>query len=256
MENYLQTMLIVCPLVFIAGFVDSIAGGGGLITMPAYILAGLPAHAAFGSNKFSSTIGGAMATLKYAKSGKIRWKTALTAAGGSLITAWLGAKIVMKLSEETLQLFMMFALPVVAIFLLTRSNLGEESSAERSLSPKKELLTALAIGGACGLYDGLFGPGTGTFLILGFSAFMGMGLVSASGNAKVVNLASNLGACIVYLLGGKVLFAVAIPAAICSSLGNILGARTAIKGGSKIIKPVILMVVALLLLKIAADLFG
>lgn len=256
MENYLQTLLIVCPLVFIAGFVDSIAGGGGLITMPAYILAGLPAHVAFGSNKFSSTIGGAMATAKYAKSGKVHWKTALMAAGGSLLTAWIGAKIVMKLSEETLQLFMLFVLPVVAIFLLTRSNLGEERSTELNLSPQREMQIALAIGQVCGLYDGLFGPGTGTFLILGFSAFMGMDLVNASGNAKVVNLASNLGACIVYLLGGKVLFAVAIPAAICSSLGNILGARTAIKGGSKIIKPIILLVVALLLLKIATDLFG
>lgn len=253
MQAYLHTLLIACPLIFTAGLVDSMAGGGGLISLPALLLAGLPPHAAFGTNKFAGTLGSSVAALKFARSGKIQWRTALMAAAASVICAWLGARVVLHLSERMLNLFMLFVLPAAALFLLLHRSPGQ--GVQRVLSIRGLLLRTLAIGGACGFYDGIFGPGTGTFLILGFSAFLGLDMVTASGNAKVVNLASNLGACIAYLLGGQVLFAVALPAALCSCLGNYLGARLAIRGGAKYIRPVILLVVGILIAKISIDLF-
>lgn len=254
MENYLQILLVVCPLVFLAGVIDSMAGGGGLISMPAYLLAGLPPHLTYGTNKFASTIGTGIAAIRYARSGKVRWKIALTASVSSMLCGWCAAQVVLLLSERTLNLFMSVCLPLVAVFLFTRKDFGGDESRDLALTPRRMAGRALLVGAVCGIYDGLFGPGTGTFMLLGFTLLLGLDMTTASGNAKVVNLASNLGALMAYLLGGKVLFPVAIPAAICSCLGNYLGARLAIKGGARYIKPAITVVIGMLLVKVAGGL--
>lgn len=250
-EITLKTYLIVCPLVFLAGFIDSVAGGGGIISLPAYIVAGLPVHFAYGTNKMANSFGTALATWEFAKSGYVRLKPALIAALGALIGGWIGSQIVLMLSAHTLQIMMMVLLPLVAVFMLTHKNMG--SDVDNIVPKKKEYALSFIIGLATGCYDGVFGPGTGTFMLMSFTAFLGYAMITASANAKVANLASNVGALVSYVLGGKVLFAIAVPCLLCSCAGNYIGSKMAIKKGSRFIKPVIIVVITLLFIKIIVD---
>lgn len=253
MYSYGVMLLIICPLVFCAGFVDAAAGGGGIISLPAYIFAGIPIHAAYGTNKFANCIGTSIASAKFFKSGNIKIKSALSSAFGALIGSWFGTQLVLILDDKYLQYCLIVILPVVGLFLLFNRRIGQEKK-KKELSKKKVYLIALAIGIVIGAYDGFFGPGTGTFLILAFTSFLSLDIITASGNAKIVNLASNLAALIAYILNGKVFFMVGIPAAICAVVGNYLGAHFAIKNGAKFIKPVIVLVIILLFAKIASGL--
>lgn len=256
MNELIKMCLVVCPLVFLAGFVDSVAGGGGLISLPAYLLAGLPAHIAAGTNKFAMSFGTLTATVKYMKSGRILWRIAAIAAVGAVIGSYIGASLALVFSEKTLKLLLLAALPCVAIFLTVKKDFGNDESQLKNYSTARSALISGAIGFIMGIYDGLIGPGTGTFLIIAFSAFLGTDLLTASGCAKVANLASNLTALAVYALGGKVMYALAIPAMAFCILGNWLGARFAIKGGSKNVRKIMFVVLALLFIKVGTDLLG
>ena len=239
--DYMQTLLILCPLVFLAGFVDAIAGGGGLIALPAYLFAGLPAPTAIGSNKLSSCSGLVAACYKYFKEKKVRLSVALYSALGCIVGAGCGTRLALFFPERTLRLIVLIAVPI------------EQS--DRPLSRKKEALISTAIGVAVGLYDGLIGPGAGTFLILGFTTFLGIGLVQASACAKVSNMASNLTSVVIYAISGNVQYLLAIPAALCSILGGYTGAKVAVKGGGKRVKQFMYVVLVLLFVKLVADLF-
>lgn len=249
MYSYQIMLAIVCPLVFCAGFVDAVAGGGGLISLPAYIFAGVPIHIAYGTNKFANCTGTFVACVKFFKSGNIRIKSAVLSAAGALIGSWFGTQLVLVLDEKYLKYCLMIILPVVAVFLLFNRNFGSSDEVKK-LSNKKLYVLSFIIGMVIGAYDGFFGPGTGTFLVLSFTSILGFDLITASGNAKVVNLASNFAALIAYMINGKILFSIGIPAAICAILGNYIGAHMAIKSGVKVIKPIILVVVVMLLGKV------
>ncbi|WP_293983511.1 TSUP family transporter [uncultured Clostridium sp.] len=249
MYSYQIMLAIVCPLVFCAGFVDAVAGGGGLISLPAYIFAGVPIHIAYGTNKFANCTGTFVACVKFFKSGNIRIKSAVLSAAGALIGSWFGTQLVLVLDEKYLKYCLMIILPVVAVFLLFNRNFGSSDEVKK-ISNKKLYVLSFIIGMVIGAYDGFFGPGTGTFLVLSFTSILGFDLITASGNAKVVNLASNFAALIAYMINGKILFSIGIPAAICAILGNYIGAHMAIKSGVKVIKPIILVVVVMLLGKV------
>lgn len=253
--DYMQTLLILCPLVFLAGFVDAIAGGGGLIALPAYLFAGLPAHTAIGSNKLSSCSGLVAACYKYFKEKKVRLSVALWSALGCIVGAGCGTRLALFFPERTLRLIVLIAVPIVAVFLATRKDLGKDEQSDRLLSRKNEALISTAIGVAVGLYDGLIGPGAGTFLILGFTTFLGIGLVQASACAKVSNMASNLTSVVIYALSGNVQYLLAIPAAVCSILGGYTGAKVAVRGGGKRVKQFMYVVLVLLFVKLVSDLF-
>ncbi|MEF9951073.1 MAG: TSUP family transporter [Clostridium sp.] len=255
MYSYEVMLLIICPLVFIAGFVDSIAGGGGLISMPAYVLAGVPVHVAYGTNKFVSSIGMSVSTFKYFKSGNVKLKPALISAAGALIGSSIGAYIAVLLDEKYLKYCLIIILPMVAIFLLFNRGFGRESNVVEK--PTKVVFPlCFVIGFVLGGYDGFFGPGTGTFLTIAFTSLCGFSIITASGNTKVVNLAANLAALLVFVINGKVWYALGIPAAICGMAGNYLGSSLAIKNGAKFIKPVIILVIVLLFGKIIMDFIG
>lgn len=256
MELSLTTFLIVCPLVFLAGFVDSIAGGGGVISLPAYFLAGLPPHLAAGTNKFVACLGTLTSTVKYFKSGKVQLFRALCTGVGALFGGAAGAAVALHIPENILHTIILIALPLVAVFLSIKRDFGADGGKEISFSPAKTALIAFGIGLGIGGYDGLVGPGTGTFLIIAYAGILGTDLLTASGCAKVGNLCSNIASLTVYLFGGKVLFALAIPAAAFCMLGNYLGARYAIKGGSKNVKKIMFVVLALLFLKFILELCG
>ena len=249
-----KILLIVCPLVFFAGFVDAIAGGGGIISLPAYLIAGLPAHFAAGTNKMAACLGTSVSTWKYHRGGKIRWKTAAISACGSLLGAFIGTQLALMFHEDVLKIIIIAALPMVALFLLLKRDFGTETESPKVRSSRANALLALVIGFVIGCYDGLIGPGTGTFLILAFTGILGFDLLTSSGCAKVSNLASNFVSMTLYIINGKTVFFVAIPAALFSIAGNYLGARTALKSGSKIIRRMLFIVLALLFAKLIFDL--
>nr|WP_302598292.1 TSUP family transporter [uncultured Cellulosilyticum sp.] len=245
MNDVVRMLVIVCPLIFLAGFVDAVAGGGGVISLPAYLFAGLPAHIAAGTNKLSAGFGTIMAAFKYLRDGKVKIRIAVFSALGAVVGSTIGTNLALFISEQLLKGLMLVAIPLVAIFLVTQKGLGKET-VEKEMSVSKQSILATVIGLVIGCYDGLIGPGTGTFLILAFSALLGLELVTSSGCAKVSNLASNITSMIIYTLNGKVLFWLALPAAVCAMLGGYTGARFAIKGGAKNVRYVMFVVLALL----------
>lgn len=247
-----QMFLIVLPMVFLAAVVDAIAGGGGLISLPAYTLAGLNYDFASGNNKFSSTFGTLMATVRYARSGALRVKPAVIAAALALPGSWLGTRAAMALGSRFMHGFMVFAVPVVGALVLFK---GKKAGGERPFTHRQYPVCAL-IGLVIGFYDGFFGPGTGTFLILMFTWLLGMDMVSASATAKPVNLVSNIVSLATRIAAGNVLFSLALPAMCCSLAGGWLGARLALTHGAKLIRAVMLGVLALLTVKLAVEWLG
>ena len=252
MQITVRMYLIVLPMVFLAAAVDAIAGGGGLISLPAYTLAGLDYNFASGNNKFSSTCGTLASTIRYAKSGVLQVRPALITAALALPGSWLGTRTAMILGDRIMRLFMVFAIPVVGVLVLLKGN-GPEKS--RPFTRMQYPLCA-AIGLAVGFYDGFFGPGAGTFLILLFTWLLGMDIVSASATAKPVNLTSNIASLVTRLAAGNVLFALALPAAVCSLAGGLLGTKLALTRGAKLIRRVMLGVLALLTVTLAMEWLG
>lgn len=253
MNELLKTYLIICPLIFLGGFVDSVAGGGGLITLPAYLMAGVPVHFAAGTNKVANGLGSATAMVRYLRSGKVLLRTSLLAAGGALAGAFFGAEVAKHLSESMLQGLMLVALPVVAVFLVFRKDLGREEK-EKTYSRTYETAVSILIGLVIGVYDGIVGPGTGTFLIMAFTTLLHLDMVTASGCAKVVNVASNVAAATSFILGGKIMWALVLPAAACSMTGNYCGAMYAIRGGGKKIRGMIFVVLGMMFVKMLLEL--
>ena len=251
MEVTWTTLLIVCPLVFLSGLVDAVAGGGGLISLPAYLLAGLPPHAATATNKCGSVFGTGLSTLRFLKNGRVRLGPAAVSAATALLGSVLGARLCLLVPDY----FLVAALPVLAVFLLFKRDFGLENKADALSGPLLMLLSGL-IGLVLGLYDGFFGPGAGTFVILAFTALCRFDLVTASGNAKVVNFCSNLAAFVTFALAGEIVWALGVPAAVCGLLGHYTGSGLALKKGAKAIRPMFFVVLGLLLCKTALELAG
>ena len=252
LTEYIRTLLIVCPLVFFAGFVDSIAGGGGTISLPAYVAAGVPYHLALGTNKFSSTIGTCVSAGRFIKNGKAHLKALLVAVPAALAGSAAGASIALKISEVYLQYTLVVMLPFLAVFVLKNKKFNDEGN-KRVPSGLTLVLSALA-GFAIGAYDGFFGPGTGTFLILVFNLVVGFDILTSSGCAKVINLASNVAALATFLAAGSVVVPVGVCAALFGVAGNYLGSGLALKKGVKLIRPVFVFVLLVLMIKVVYDL--
>lgn len=252
MAGLIQACLIVCPLVFLAGFIDSIAGGGGLIATPAYMLAGLPMHSVLGTNKAMSMFGTSVAAWKYIKSGNINWHAAIVAAAGSFAGSALGSQLALRIDGNTLKTIFVFILPVVAIFVLFGKKKNDNENTVM-LTGFKLNFVAFLVGVITGAYDGLIGPGAGTFMIIGFNMFVGLDYIKSGGCAKVVNVASNVSAFISFVTAGQVIWALAIPAALFSMAGNLLGSSYAIKHGSAVVKKVMIVVLIGIFIKLAID---
>lgn len=245
-----QMIAIVCPLTFLAGFVDSVAGGGGLISLPAYYLAGLPPVLAAGTNKLSACLGTVAATGRFIVGKKVDLRAGIAAALGAFPGSWLGTSLLKQIPEDTIRVMMIIAIPLVALVVLRK---GGNLNSKPIVSNQWRLPVCVAIGAVIGFYDGLVGPGTGTFLILMFTMLLGIEGVMASGTAKVVNLASNLASLSNLFLSGSVLVGLGLPAAACAIAGNLLGAGMTMKKGTKFIRGMLLVVLALLLAKMCYD---
>lgn len=244
-----QLFLIVCPLVFLAGFVDAIGGGGGLISLPAYLLAGVPVHHAIATNKLSSTCGTALTTFQFIRRGLVNWRLSIPAIVSAIVGSTVGANLSMATEDGIMEKILFFVLPVVAFVVLNPKLFHDNREGEWGLGVKT-WITALASALVIGIYDGFYGPGTGTFLIIAFTVLARMDLRTANAQAKVINLTTNITSLSIFLLNGQVVFLLGIAAAACNMAGNYLGAKLALNKGSRITKPVILLVLALLFLRI------
>ena len=245
-------LAFVCVMVFLAGFVDASAGGGGLIAIPAYLFTGMPAHCALGSNKLSSACGTTLSVFNFWRSGAVEPRSAAIAFAASLGGSALGAHIALLLSDAAIKTALLVILPCVALVVLFKRNFGDGGE-ERQISKRRAALLSAVIGALVGGYDGLFGPGTGTFGIIAFSMLLGFDLRTSSGNAKILNLASNYASLVTFIFAGDVIFSIAVPAAICNMAGNYLGSRCALAKGARFIRPMMLCVLAMLMLKLLWD---
>lgn len=246
-------VLLVCLGVFCASFMDAIGGGGGIISVPCYLLAGFPVHFALGTNKLSSCIGTVASTLRYIKNGCVDWGLGVPSVLLALFGAHIGTRLQLSVDEKYLKLLLLLVLPMIATILLKKKSLPENKGAQN------EWLRRAIVWGAAlliGTYDGFYGPGTGTFLLLLFCYLAKMDVRTASGNVKLVNLSSNIGALATSLMAGKVLIPIGLLAAVFSIAGQYIGAGLALKNGSKIVRPVILIVLLLLSAKVIAELLG
>ena len=253
MQIHFIQFLIVCPLVFLAGFVDAVAGGGGLISLPAYMIAGLPVHYAIGTNKLSSGMGTTISTARYTAKGYIPWKQAIFCVICALAGSALGARLALLLEDGIFRILMLVILPLTALYVTRRKALAQE---KEPFSRGKTLAISMLVALGIGVYDGFYGPGAGTFLILALTALAHMGLSSANGTAKAINLSTNIAALAVYWSEGKVLFPLGLAAGVFSVAGNWLGARFFEDRGARVVKPIMLTVLAIFFVRVLLELLG
>ena len=235
---------------FVAGVVDAIGGGGGLLTLPALLAAGLPPHLALATNKGCSTWGTAAATATFARAGKLRADRATVGFVGGALGAVAGARAQLAFSPAALRPIVLVLLVIVAVVLVVHR------PRPRGAAPIGDGAAWLpfAIALTLGAYDGFFGPGTGTFVIVAHATFLGATMGEATANAKAVNLGSNVASLATFAWRGTVLWAIALPMAAGNVIGGVLGARVAVRGGDRVVRLVVVAVSLALVAKLAVDL--
>jgi len=246
-------IILICGGVFLAGFVDAIGGGGGIIAVPTYLLAGLPTHFALGTNKLSSCIGTAASTFRYIKNGYVDWLLALPSIVLAIVGAHFGTRLQLMMDERYLKYLLLIVLPIAAFIMLKKKELPETRG---EIGPWLQRAIVWGAALVIGAYDGFYGPGAGTFLLFAFCHLAKLDVRTSSGNVKVVNLSSNIGALATSLMAGKVLIPVGLIAAVFSIAGHYIGAGLTIKNGAKIVRPVIFVVLILLAAKVILELLG
>lgn len=243
--------LIVAVGVFLASFMDAIAGGGGIISVPTYLLAGVPMHMALGTNKVSSGIGTAVSTARFIKNGYIDWKLGIPSVALALVGSFVGTSIQLMIDEVYLQYLLLIVLPGVAVVVLRQRQFPEERG---EIDRRKQCAIVWLASFVVGAYDGFYGPGTGTFLLLIYCNLAKMDVRTAGGNVKLVNLSSNIGAFVTSLRSGQVFLVLGLIGAVTSIAGHYVGSGLAIKNGSKIVRPTVVIVLILLAVKVVYEL--
>lgn len=247
----LLTYIIVCTTTFLGGFVDAIAGGGGLISIPGYMIAGLPAHYAIATNKLSASMGTAVATFKLARLGHIPWKRAFFCIIAAVVGGSTGARLALLVSADLFKRIMLVIIPLTAVYLSMNRSMGEE---KEPLGKTQTIIRAVIIAMVVGVYDGFYGPGTGTFLILLLMGAAHFSLGDANGTAKAINLTTAISSLIVYLLNGKVIIMLGLAGGITGIAGNYIGVTYFEKKGVKIVRPVMFIVLAIFFIRIISEL--
>jgi len=250
-----MTYILIFAFAFLAGFIDSIVGGGGLIQMPALLIlfSGMPIPTIMGTNKFAAFSGTSIATLRYIKQVKIPWKSILPAIFTALIFSFLGARVVSSINKEDIKIIVLCLLVAVAIYTFLKKDFGLSHAPK--LNATKTIVYSLLTGAVLGFYDGFFGPGTGSFLIVIFISIFGFNFLTSSVSAKLVNCATNISALIYFIYTGQIAYEIAIPVALFNMAGSFLGAKMAIKKGSAFIRTLFLFIVTCMILKFGYDIF-
>ncbi|TAX32715.1 TSUP family transporter [Rhizobium leguminosarum] len=242
-------LLLLCAAAFFAGFVDSIAGGGGPITVPVMLIAGIPPLQTLGTNKVQSLFGAASATIAYTRKGHVQLAEQLPMALLAVMGGSLGAALATIVPGQVLQAIMPVLLAAIAIFFAVKPNLNDLDTHCR-MTPFTFGLTLVPV---IGFYDGIFGPGTGSFFMLAFVTLAGFGMLKATAHTKLLNLGSNFGALIVFASFGAILWKIALLMGACQFLGAQFGSRLAMRIGAKLIKSLLVIVCVALAVKLLAD---
>ena len=249
----LTTIALLCIAGFIASFVDSIAGGGGLISIPAFMLAGLPPYMVLGTNKFSATAGSFTSSLQFIKSGKSNFVLLKYLIPFTLLGSMLGVKAVLNIDQKFLNTLVLILIMFIGIYTIFSKSLGIEDKF-KGLT-KKNVFCGIILAFFLGFYDGFFGPGTGSFLIFGFINIFGFNFVTSSANSKILNFISNITALILFALKGKINYMIGLPVAVSMIIGAKLGTSVALSKGSKLIKPIFVTMSLAVALKMLIVLF-
>ncbi len=248
-----STLLLLVLAAAFAGLIDAIAGGGGVITLPALLAAGLPPHLALGTNKGQAVVGSLLSLVRYRRAGLVHPERARVALPCGLLGALLGAELVLKVPPETLRPVVLVLLPLAAAAVVLGPRIRGREDAP---APQQAQLLTAAIAFAIGAYDGFFGPGTGTFLIAAFVLLLRESALRASADAKVVNFASNLASVALFANAGVVAWAVAAPMALGQLAGAWAGTHLVLRGGERVVRGAVVLVVLALVGKLAADMGG
>ncbi|MEO7589507.1 MAG: TSUP family transporter [Arachnia sp.] len=248
----IEMLALVMLVAFAAGWVDAVVGGGGLLQLPALLLVpGLAPVQALATNKLSSIFGTATASVTYVRRIRPDMRTALPMAGFAVAGSFGGAAVATVLPPEVFKPIIVVALLSVAIFVAVRPMMGAATSLR--FERGRHLVIACGLGVVIGFYDGLLGPGTGTFLIIALVSVLGYDFMASSAKAKIVNLGTNLGALALFIPTGNVVWGLGLSMAVMNMAGGYLGSRTAIAKGSGFVRVVFLVVVGVLILKLGSD---
>lgn len=251
--NY--TILIFAIVYFVAGLIDAVVGGGGLLTVPMLLinLPHQPLATLFGTNKIAAISGGTVAAFQYSRRITFNYKLLFSIIVVAVISSFCGAKIVSQIDSKQLKPFMLLIIIAIAIYTFIKKDFGAIATKDLKLS--RQLIYGCIIGFFVGFYDGFFGPGTGSFFVLGFIVLLGFDFLHASAYAKVVNCFTNFGALIVFISQGNYILPLAILMAICNILGNYMGTKMAFKNGNSFIRKFFLIVLSLMILRFGYDVY-
>lgn len=246
-------LYILCGFAFLAGFIDSIVGGGGLVQIPAFFVLypQLPVPNIISTNRLASAVGTTVAAYNYSRSVKIPWKTILYAGIPASLFSYLGATVQSMLPSELLKPLILVLIVLIAIYTYRKRDFGHQEALPAS--EKKLALRAAIVGSILGFYNGCIGPGTGTMLVFGFVSVIGYSFLSSSAISKVVNVIADFSSLIFFLIHKKVLFYLAMPMMACNVAGSYLGSRMAVLRGNAFIRKVFLVVVAGIVARFAWD---
>ncbi|MDD4028568.1 MAG: TSUP family transporter [Caldisericia bacterium] len=253
MELSITSYIMLCIFGFIAAWVDSIAGGGGIITIPAYLAAGIPPQFTLGTNKLSASFSSFTSSLRYFCSQKTNLRLMLILAPFTLVGSIVGVRTILLINNTLLHIVLSIGILTVGLYSIFHPSLGSIDSSLQHPT-KKSLWLGMLLSLALGFYDGFFGPGTGSFLMFTFIKLFGYDYLRSSANARFLNFISNITSLITFIVYGKVLFIVGIPVGICMIGGSWLGSHMAIKNGNKIVKPIFVIVTIAVAVKLIIDL--
>jgi hypothetical protein len=245
----LELLLILGLVAMVAGFIDAIAGGGGLITLPALLLSGVPPVSAIATNKLQAASATLSATISFARKGLIEWRKAIPIACMSFLGGTLGALSVTLMPKNVLLTIVPILLILVALYFIFSPKLSDVD--KKPLIPY--FLFALVVAPLLGFYDGVFGPGVGSFFIVAFVLLLGFKLVSALSYTKLANVACNLGSLSIFIIKGYVIFPIALVMACGAFIGASIGAKFAVRFGSRVIKPLLILISLCMALKLLLD---
>jgi uncharacterized membrane protein YfcA len=246
-------LAVLAAAAFLAGFVDAVVGGGGLIQLPALfsVMPQTQPATLLGTNKLASIWGTGAAAVSFARQVKVQWSTAIPAAATAFVFAFAGAYTVTHIPSDVLRKLLPFILIAVAVYTFSRKDFGKHHAPQHA--GRREKVLAILVGAGIGFYDGFFGPGTGSFLVFLFVRFFGFDFLGASAVAKVVNVACNLAALLWFGYSGHVVIQLGILMAACNIAGSVIGVRLAIRHGTVFVRKIFLFVISVLILKTGFD---
>lgn len=239
-------------MVMVAAIVDSIGGGGGLISLPAYLMVGFSPITAGATNKVTASCGAIMSFIRYYKKGYVKLKLAIPGTIAAIIGSTIGANIAVHISDNILKICMVAILPIAMYVVINKKSLDDKG--KNDILDNKKIIICALLSLLIGSYDGFYGPGTGTFLIIVFTSIGRLRLDTANGVAKTINLATNLTSVVVYILNGKPIILLGLICGVGSLIGSFIGTHMYIKDGAKIVRPIMLTVLVIFFIKVIMEL--